>query len=264
MDRRHRQHRSCQRGLQGRGEGIALRDVHGRVERDRRGDAILVPGRPRERDDPAPVVPDRHDRMGGGAGRTRSAGGVRDPSRARGAGRLGAGCGLGGGAFRQQRRDDGVEVRDPVRDAADAGIGRPGCAGVGEALREAHVQVVDGDDAPAPGDPLRGEVPPQVGPGGVAVRGDDRAHRRRAGRSHDRARVEDVEGARTVQRVDGDQPRPRGVEAVQRGTHRLVRQLRGCGRDACTGIGDDRAGEGAGVREAGQAGVHGVLTTRSR
>ena len=65
-----------------------------------------------ERDDPAPVMADRHD--------------------------------LVGFALRQQCCHDGIEVGDPVGDPADARVGRARCAVVGEALGEAHVQVVRG------------------------------------------------------------------------------------------------------------------------
>ena len=233
VDGRQRQHRPGQDGLEGGRQIVAGVDVHAGVERDRSGDAVLVARRPRERDDPAPVVADRHDRV------------------------LGGGVALG-----QQRRHDRVEVRDAVGDPADARVGRTGSAGVRQALGEAHVQVVDGDDAPAAVQARGGQVAPQVGPRGVAVGGDDRADDRRARRGQGRTGVEDVEGARPVERVDGEQARPGGVEAVERRAHCLVRQLRGGGGDACAGIGDGQGGQGA--RTTGQARAHGAITTRSQ
>ena len=72
-----------------------------------------------------------------------------------------------------------------------------------------------GDDASAAFELPAAQAPPQVGPGGVAVRGDDGADGGSAGRLQSGSGVQDVKGAGAVEGVDGEESRPRRVESVE-------------------------------------------------
>ena len=152
-DRRRCEHPAGAGEPQRRRDGHALRVVHRGVEQRDPGEQLRVVDRPAQRDHAAPVVPEGDDRT-----------------------------------FEAQRIRQRTEVEHALRERAV----RAG------ALREAHLELVDGDDAPG-GSPLAGghhrragDGPPQVGPHGVAVHGEDRAGDRHAEALELTTRVEHV------------------------------------------------------------------------
>jgi hypothetical protein len=98
-----------------------------------------------------------------------------------------------------ERADRIVEIAHAIRVAAQA-----------DAIAVPHVQLVDGDDAPAIAEPLDDPVP-QVRPGGVAVDADDRAERtrRRGGTAFEHVPAV----RRAVVRRHVEHARPRGIDA---------------------------------------------------
>ena len=117
--------------------------VHCGVCQDNGGELLPVPGGPAEGDDPTPVVTHADNRPGQGEGVSKV-----------------------------------TQVSNSVLEAA-----KSACP-----LGEAHIQLVNGNDAPgtASGKGGRGGCPgqqgaPQIGPGGVAVHAQQRAHRLQTG-----------------------------------------------------------------------------------
>ena len=189
-----RQHGSGQGRAQRCGHRGILGLVDGRVEADGRGHAVGVPGRPAEREDAAPVVTDRHDRVG---------------------------VGPGGGHLGEQIGDDGIEIGDAIGDATHLGGFRGGHRGMGQSFGEAHLELVGGDEPPGAGARLcgidggAGQPTPQIRPGRIAVEGDDRARRLHTGCGQGGQCVEHMELMRPVGGSRLDDSGPGGVPLGQ-------------------------------------------------